>query len=440
MVDLKEQKEAFVSGFEGTSPQELLLVCSTAPIGLWLFQFLPSASLMWQSVLSEVVCFWIPMILCQSNLLYPWGVVYLGFELLLALVLELMSQPKKLVRPEEAWVDGERQGYLTVYRSAMLYLTFIAILAVDFHIFPRRFVKTETHGYSLMDLGAASFVVAAGLVSPRSRGKAQDWRKSCRHMLPLVVMGVLRLVTHKELDYQEHNSEYGVHWNFFFTLAVLYPIAALLPGPTWILPVLIIGAYQSSLTLLGWQGWIENAPRTCQNLDHMLCHLFAANREGILGCDGYSALYLISEWIGQHFVWKQQTSLTKQLLLVLGLVVIWQFLLSVGIDVSRRTTNAVFCIWTLLVNMLQLFTIQLAFERNRKLPMLFDAVNRHGLICFIVANLLTGAVNLSINTLEVSDSVAFLILLGYIGIVGALAIILDLVFRVRRETIKEKKR
>ena len=31
---------------------------------------------------------------------------------------------------------------MTIYRSSLLYLTFVAILAVDFHVFPRRFAKT----------------------------------------------------------------------------------------------------------------------------------------------------------------------------------------------------------------------------------------------------------------------------------------------------------
>merc|ERR1712238_384828 len=33
--------------------------------------------------------------------------------------------------------------YLTLYRSGIYYLTFIAILAVDFPVFPRRFGKTD---------------------------------------------------------------------------------------------------------------------------------------------------------------------------------------------------------------------------------------------------------------------------------------------------------
>ena len=43
-----------------------------------------------------------------------------------------------------------RKGFLDSYRASMLLCTCVAILAVDFPVFPRRFAKTETYGISLV--------------------------------------------------------------------------------------------------------------------------------------------------------------------------------------------------------------------------------------------------------------------------------------------------
>ena len=42
-----------------------------------------------------------------------------------------------------------------------------------------------------------------------------------RSVIPLVVLGCARLVATRGVQYQEHVTEYGVHWNFFFTLAIV---------------------------------------------------------------------------------------------------------------------------------------------------------------------------------------------------------------------------
>jgi glucosaminylphosphatidylinositol acyltransferase len=224
-------------------------------------------------------------------------------------------------------------------------------LAVDFPIiFPRRFVKTETIGYGYMDIGASSIVVSSGLVSSFAKGKyynyydtgtdsysSNDKKKHqssssstsstrprrfvqailtrfVQKVVPVLGMGMIRLLTHKGIEYQEHVSEYGIHWNFFFTLSWLATIPILrsciatttttTPKPTWMIPVCIMIVYQVVLSnkLLGGttysgQYYIENSPRTCQLVDYYLCHIFAANREGILGCIPYTALYLLSEKI-----------------------------------------------------------------------------------------------------------------------------------------------
>jgi glucosaminylphosphatidylinositol acyltransferase len=439
MATAKELKEEFVQGFEGTSPQELLLVCATAPIGLFFYNALASSVRFVSPLLSivlEVVSFAIPMILCQSNLLHPWGVFYLGLQAIVGLLVTSIKKRSHGVAVVDATTDSPDRirSALTVYRSAMLYLTFVAILAVDFRVFPRRFVKTEVRGYSLMDLGAASFVIAAGMVSPRARrtGMGNSKRRTFLvRTLPLIGMGILRLLTHKGIDYQEHASEYGVHWNFFFTLAMLAPVASFLPGPSWIVPTVVMAGYQYVLSYRGLQEWVEQAPRVCLASNNVLCNLFAANREGVLGIIGYAVLYLISEWIAFECLWRESSSSYSLASATCGVLATWRVLVLIGYNSSRRTTNAVFSIWALFASCAQLAAIMFVCEHSdyQPVPLLLSAANRNGLIVFVLANLMTGLVNISINTLEVDDSTALGVLFLYISAVSAASVATDSLLR-----------
>lgn len=119
--------------------------------------------------------------------------------------------------------------FLTIYRSHMMLITIACILAVDFPIFDRVLGKCETWGASLMDLGVGSFVFALGVVSagpylnPRVTRPSLlgSLHKDLFKSLPLFALGMIRVVSVKMTSYPEHVSEYGVHWNFFLTLACL---------------------------------------------------------------------------------------------------------------------------------------------------------------------------------------------------------------------------
>lgn len=403
-----------------------------------------------------------------------------------------------------------------------------------------------------MDLGASFSVMAAGLCSSRARQRqrrqglitAQQhqqppqqhyWKRTIqfRKMGPLLFMGFLRLIVHGGIEYQEHVSEYGVHWNFFFTLAMLFIGPKLVSScmfrrqeqypPFWILPPLIMMIlYQYALeyaylplqqlssatatdgdgsnnildhhhhhhaqVLVPLKQWIEDAPRHCNSgsggssiAKWFFCDFWVANREGLLGCIGYTSLYLASEWIGHVFVWdnisnnnsKAKSTTTHSFLLWLlglGLVLLWRFLVSsnkttfgLGLECSRRSTNAIFICWTLVVNVLVLSGLQTIHDyyhyydcgRNEKdtddddkknknkqqqqqqqqrqkrvqqvlVPVVWAAVNRHGLPCFIAANLFTGILNLTIpNMLEISGMTALVILTVYVTAIGLLALFLD---------------
>lgn len=111
---------------------------------------------------------------------------------------------------------------------------------------------------------------------------------------PLAALGVSRLLVIKGLGYQEHVSEYGVHWNFFATLffmrLVVVPVNRLCPlriRPC--LTLAAVGVYQWFLVKGGLSDFIVYAPRDT---------LFAMNREGVLGLVGFVAIYYIAEELG----------------------------------------------------------------------------------------------------------------------------------------------
>ena len=118
--------------------------------------------------------------------------------------------------------------------------------------------------------------------------------------LPLSVSGAVvlsvgfgRLLMLKLLDYHEHVSEYGLHWNFFATLFCVWVAADFAHrclSRRWLLWVatLLLLFYQWMLSCTKLTHFILSAPRTT---------LFSANREGIISLLGYIPMYLISESI-----------------------------------------------------------------------------------------------------------------------------------------------
>jgi phosphatidylinositol glycan class W len=382
------------------------------------------------------------------------------------------SPPKKAKLPPSKETKDEtpnhlpKKSFLTTYRGAMLVITCLAILAVDFRIFPRRFAKVENWGTSLMDIGVGSFVFAAGLVAARPILKEKlEGRittlstrlyRSVRHSLPLLVLGFIRLWSVKGLDYAEHVTEYGVHWNFFFTLGFLSPFMALFQTAFQYLPsyaglaILLGSAYQVALETTNLKSFILVGERT---------NLFYKNREGIFSFFGYLAIFLAGQSTGMFVIPRSLSDSTgtqqrKRLLLTLSAWSgIWTllFLLStsykygLSLQVSRRLANLPYILWISAFNCTQitafclvetLFFPQIYKNTDtstkteneiykRATSRVLEAYNRNGLAVFLVANLLTGLVNLTVPTLHVSDLQAMGILLLYAATLTGLAVGLD---------------
>lgn len=144
-----------------------------------------------------------------------------------------------------------------------------------------------------MDVGVGSFVFSSGVVASRAyltkqqTSMLQSILASIRSALPILVLGFARFFLTKSVNYQEHNSEYGLHWNFFFTLGFLPPFVTILGflkrfASFSVLALIIGGAYQWVLCY-GLQDWILNTPRV---------DLISANKEGICSFAGYLSIFL----------------------------------------------------------------------------------------------------------------------------------------------------
>jgi phosphatidylinositol glycan class W len=91
--------------------------------------------------------------------------------------------------------------------------------------------------------------------------------------------------------------------------------------------------------------------------------------------------------------------------------------------------NLPFIAWVLWVctgGLLAFFLVDNYFVQYNNIPLIFQAVNRNQLPIFLIANLLTGAVNISIDTLSFGNPAAMLLLFVYEYVVGLLAILLHI--------------
>ncbi|KAG0315462.1 Glucosaminyl phosphatidylinositol (GlcN-PI) nositol acylation protein [Dissophora globulifera] len=372
--------------------------------------------------------------------------------------------------------ENPHKVFLSVYRAGMMIMTCIAILAVDFPIFPRRFGKVEVYGTSLMDLGVGSFVFSSGVVSARGYLKKEtlpfttQMMMALRTSIPLLILGLGRYISTKGVDYQEHVTEYGMHWNFFFTLGFLPIFVTFFRSLAdhvrfSILGTVVAVVYQGFLTYGGLEEYIQHAPRV---------DIISMNKEGIFS---YLAIFLVGVDVGlyvlpndPYFFMRKKSNKKKakkgklaMVLVSLAFLLTMGFTISYGIlriPVSRQMANLSYFFWVITFNtgyILCFLLAEIAITQNEpsalaiaraqakanlstsgsskknqrpaatvqlpplSCPPLLEAVNRNGLAVFLVANILTGLVNLTVQTLYTPDLKALGILTAYMATVSALA-------------------
>jgi phosphatidylinositol glycan class W len=483
----KQLKEDFVSNLSGGSVVEIAQVCAVAPVVSLLWSALQARQTFFKpyNPLAFVVDFLLNVgALLLSVTLYSSVPLLLNILLLVPAAAVYFSPSDNSSRRKKPQLPPNAQSkaspappgtlstkpFLTNYRGNMMVVTCICILAVDFRLFPRRYAKVETWGTSLMDMGVGSFVYSAGVVASRPLLKERaDGRatplatrlvRSLRHSLPLLALGVVRLLSVKGLDYAEHVSEYGVHWNFFFTLGFLPPFVALFQSALKLVPsyaglAILLGVlYQVILETTELKAYILAGPRT---------DLLSMNREGIFSFFGYLAIFLAGQDTGMLVLPRSLvpgdgatgTTGSRRRALVLRLAgwsAVWitlyllctDYTYGAGLTVSRRLANLPYILWVVASNSGLMLSFALvdtllfpAFYKAQDAKAekeayetatsrVLKAYNRNGLAIFLLANLLTGLVNMTVRTLDVGRIPTMGILGGYMAVLTGVAVGLDM--------------
>ncbi|AOW03324.1 GPI-anchored wall transfer protein 1 [Yarrowia lipolytica] len=469
MSSQKLLKEEHVSGLTGGSIGEIYVVTcvnltayvawallrkrygdhSPWDVDFVIFDFL----LNWLGLLLSVTIYSNQPLLLNALIIVPAGVWYIWGR-------RDRVKKRKELRPDfqqekdkEVKRADKEMPFLSVYRGSMMVITCIAILAVDFNIFPRRFAKVETWGTSMMDLGVGSFVFSMGVVSkPRTDEPfGPQMKKSLKHAFPVLVLGFIRLISVKSLDYQEHVSEYGVHWNFFFTLGFLPPFVTLVGGlfkktkiPLMGQSVIIALAYDVLLSVTSLKEYILTAPRV---------DIFSQNKEGIFSFIGYLAIFLAGQAVGTVILRtklpeptpanSKRTPHNLRYRQIIKYLTISSILFHVArlyydgtieINVSRRLVNMPYYLWVCAYNTfflgcyaaieVILVPIRASQPATPRVPLTLDAVNYNGLVIFLLANIGTGLINMSVNTLEASPAKTMVILVAYCAALSGISLVL----------------
>ncbi|KAK3029901.1 hypothetical protein RJ639_038524 [Escallonia herrerae] len=230
------------------------------------------------AVAVDFLSIFLPLILV-STVLAEWTYV----SAICLVLLLLFSAAFKRERSSRYREDGvlSVRTYISFYRVAMMLVTCLCILAVDFSIFPRRYAKTETYGVSLMDIGVGSFVLANSLVSRQARGIATvKLRNAVQSTSPLLFLGFARLISTAGVDYQVHVGEYGVHWNFFFTLAAVSVLTSIINVPP------NYSGFLGSSILLGYQVFLKRGLNVYLLSNERGGDIISQNKEGIFSIFG----------------------------------------------------------------------------------------------------------------------------------------------------------
>ncbi|EDW17629.1 uncharacterized protein At4g17910 isoform X1 [Drosophila mojavensis] len=369
------------------------------------------------------------------------------------------------IKKQSQFNVGSRPIALTVGRALTHLITSICILAIDFGSFDRRYRKSRLFGARLMDTGIGLFVVVMGLVSRRPRSCIELRRHVLLSAMPLILLGIARVVALLAIDYGQDEHEYGVHLNAFFTLGLTKLFGSIFgyfAHTDWqLLPIAfcVLVCHQVALTFGGISEYVMDD-------DVLRTTFLSANREGIFSIPGFVALYLLSIYFGRWlfaktvYSFKEMIGKLRSLLIIVIACWLLMAVSAYAVGISRVTCNLGYVIWMFAIMSTMLWLTMVIFNlifeeaNERKLDepqslmdetqfnesenlekgllipsktvaikssgtqcIIIESLNMNGLVYFLLANISTGCVNIFLKPKKRSDAASVLILHIYMFVV-----------------------
>ena len=182
-------------------------------------------------------------------------------------------------------------------------ITCVSILMVDFPlIFPRYNCKAEDYGWAMMDIGVSAVMFASGfsnskivqhnIPSKKKKSLLVELIESITQNLGITLAATIRFFLLSGIDYHDHVTEWGVHWNFFVTIALLNTSLVFIRSSKHALLYGILLVLVNEIVQLHWdlKTYIWHAPRE---------DLVTANKEGIISLVGYAVFQLVGMGISK---------------------------------------------------------------------------------------------------------------------------------------------
>lgn len=444
-----DDPEAFYINREGSSFLEPYALITLWPISrllwccvkLYLLRFFKTAP-----IYVEFIILFTPFLLAVTlleNYIYYFvvGIGLLTWTLLLRLLIS--GEPLlRLISDKKVSNALEPRGLLSSLLATLMLSVTVCILSVDFPVFPRRGAKTSDYGFSIMDAGVGAFIAFSGAVSPEAKHAVESSTdrtiqtklglvlKTLSSSVPLIILGCSRLFFVKYFNYREITEEYGTHLNFFAVLAAVKLISCLvycIIGRRIKLNYVGVGlivAYQSFLTFYAIDNILADETRR---------NFFMANKEGFLSIIGltgyhlvYTRLHLIIDSAARTHKRYGITQTLKALLrlaapAIIGLIVMHNFVQ----PSSRRISNAAYVCWSACM---VLFLLGCEVTVNSGIAALqrryhnvddfgskiYTSFSQNAMPLFLLANLLTGAINFLLDTNHMSNFESLAIITSYL--------------------------